>query len=139
MLTPAYLKSLPTTSIDYSELKTACWRRSTHLLCYSVTLVTGFLSLAFCLLTSHFQARLSIAAYMVPLLLIYHHSFTFTLQYDRFDHHPPTFLLYLVSELHLLLGASDLLDHESGTLPNHIKLAPSFFSFRFKLKTHLFT
>jgi len=59
---------------------------------------------------------LSIAAYMITLLPIYHHFFTLTLQHDRFDHHPPNFLFNLVSELHLLLGASDLLDHESGTL-----------------------
>jgi len=45
-----------------------------------------------------------------------HFSFTLTLQHDHFDLLMLTFLLNPVSELHLLLVASDLLDHEFGTL-----------------------
>jgi len=93
---------------------------------------TDFLSLNESLSSS--PAR-SIAVYMIPLLPIYHHFVM--LQYDCFNHHPPTFLLNLVAELHLLLGASDVLDHESGTQLNYIKVAPSFLSFRSKLNTHL--
>jgi len=47
---------------------------------------------------------------------LYETSCTYTLQHDHFDLLLPTFLLNPVSELHLLLMASDLLDPEFGTL-----------------------
>jgi len=53
---------------------------------------------------------------MKPPLPICHLSCTLTLQRDHFDLLLPTFLLNPVSELHLLLVASDLQDHEFGTL-----------------------
>jgi len=43
-------------------------------------------------------------------------SCTLTLQHDHFDLLLPTFLLNPVSEVYLLLVASDLPDHEFGTL-----------------------
>jgi len=49
-------------------------------------------------------------------LPICHLSCTLTLQHDHFDFLLPTILLNPVSELHLLLVASDLLYHEFGTL-----------------------
>jgi len=45
-----------------------------------------------------------------------HLSCTLALQHDHFDLLLPAFLLNPVSELHLLLVASDLPDHEFGTL-----------------------
>jgi len=74
---------------------------------------------------------------MKPPLPICHLSCTFALQHDHFDPLLPTFLLNPVSELHLFLVASDL-PNTNLELPNHIKLAPSFSSFRSRLKTYLF-
>jgi len=91
-----------------------------------------------CLPVTELLSSLPVAC-MKPPLPICHLSFTFIVQHDHFDLLLPTFWLNSVSELHLLLVASDLLDHEFGTLPNYIKLAPSFSSFRSRLKTHLFT
>jgi len=53
---------------------------------------------------------------MKPPLPICHLSCTLKLQHDHFDLLLPTFLLNPVSELHLLLVASDLPDHKFGTL-----------------------
>ena len=59
---------------------------------------------------------LFIVAFTEPLLPIFHHFCMHTLQHERFDPPRLTFLLNLVFELHLLLGASVPLDHASGTL-----------------------
>jgi len=53
---------------------------------------------------------------MKPPLPIYHLSCTLPLQHDHFDLLLPTFLMNPDSDLHLLLVASDLPDHEFGTL-----------------------
>jgi len=53
---------------------------------------------------------------MKPPLPICHHSCTLTLEHNHFDLLLPTFLLNPVSELHLILVASDLPDYEFGTL-----------------------
>jgi len=53
---------------------------------------------------------------MIPPLPIFHLSFSLTLQHDNFNLLLPTFLLNPVSKLRLLLVASNLLDHDVGTL-----------------------
>jgi len=52
----------------------------------------------------------------LPSLVAYQLSCTLTLKQDVFDLLPPTFLMNLVSEQHLLLETSDLPDHEFGTI-----------------------
>jgi len=135
--TRLYRLESPTISIDYRELKIALPALSnppTLLLCRARYL-PPFIG---CLFDSKSLSLAWLVYGMKPPPPICHLSTTLTLQHDHFEllH---THSCWIISELHLLLVTSDLLDHEFGTLPDDIKLAPSFSSFRSKLKTHLFT
>jgi len=116
-----YLESPPTILTQYREFRIALPALSnppTMLLCLARYLppFTGCLSVRQ-RVTFKF-AGLIIVACMKPLLPIYHLSFVLILQHDHFNLLLHTFLLNPVSELHLLLVASNLPDHEfsAGTL-----------------------
>jgi len=143
MLTHAYLESLPTTSIDYSEFRTASpasFNPATHSAIPSHSLLA---SLHWLPISQRVTFKLECLvyrslhdtspAYQSSLL----HAYTPIRSLRSSSAHllvEPRLRTTLVSR-----GFRSAGPRIWNSLPNHIKLAPYLFFFRSKLKNHLFT